>query len=468
MVAARDYQSLRDAMIAWIKADPTRQQKWTDLTEAGIGMILLEMAAFMGDLISFANDRRAEEAYLERAVLPESVRRIARSWGYPLSTRSSASVVVTVDAQSAPVVDVTLPEFAFTAAGRSWWYPGGYVWPAGATEAELTVTEGIRLASAGQGTGENWQLLTVPSTRAVRSSVEVTVNGVLWSAVEVIGAAGEDATEYEVRVLDSGELAIQFGNGSVGAVPALGAAIQIRWLDSTGAEGAVGTNALEGTFLSFWATELGGTMVLTVRTSEAAIGAHDAPAVVQTKPVMQTWLRSIGVGVTAEDIESLAMAYSHPTYGRIANAKAIVGSANLITNAIRLVVAARSGDALAPVPTALKEALNEWLQSSKMLTVEYEISNPTFVYVDIVCKAKAVQGVQDLDWVNEVKAVFTEAFNPDNLGLCQPVNLCDLYEALGELTKVQWVVITSHNDNIEPNPKLNETLVLRSIEVITV
>lgn len=466
MAEAQDFQSLRDAIVAAIRADPAKAAIWTDLSPAGMGIILLEIAAHAGDLVSHSADRRAQENYLSSARLGESVRRIGRSLGYPVPTRTPASVSATLVVDEAFGVDITLPEMTFAAAGRQWYYAGGDVLAAGETSLAVVFSQAIKRTMSAAGTGLPWQTVVIPSTQGVRSSVQVVVDDVLWSVVNIIGLA--EGSEYEVSVADDASLVVRFGNDVRGTAPASAAAIAVSWLDTDGASGAVGENALAGQLLSFWSAGAGTTVLMTVSESAAAIGAADDPSPTEIRALVMPWLRSCEVGVTAAAIEALAMAYSHPIYGRIAKAKAVLDEANLIRNAVRLTVASASGTTLLPVSSELKAALLAELNESKIMSVEYSITDPTFVEVNIECRVHPIQGVQDRAFIGDVRAVFVAAFSPANLALGGTVYLSDLYSALNALPKVEWAIITSHSDNIEPNAATGETLVLGTIEVTVV
>ena len=86
---ARDYDSLLQSMREQI---PTKLPEWTDYTsEADFGDVLLELFAHMGDILSYYQDRIANESFLSTAQTRRSIIDHLRLIGYRLSTASAAA-----------------------------------------------------------------------------------------------------------------------------------------------------------------------------------------------------------------------------------------------------------------------------------------------------------------------------------------------------------------------------------------
>lgn len=91
---ARDYDSLLQAMRALI---PEKLPEWTDYqSQADFGNVLLQLFAHMGDILSYYQDRVANESFLETAQQRRSVIQHLRLIGYQLSTAAPASAILTL------------------------------------------------------------------------------------------------------------------------------------------------------------------------------------------------------------------------------------------------------------------------------------------------------------------------------------------------------------------------------------
>ena len=91
---ARDYDSLLQAMREQI---PSVLPEWTDYTsDADFGNALLQLFAHMGDILSYYQDRIANESFLGTAQSRQSIIQHLRLIGYRLGTAAPASAMLTV------------------------------------------------------------------------------------------------------------------------------------------------------------------------------------------------------------------------------------------------------------------------------------------------------------------------------------------------------------------------------------
>ena len=91
---AKDYASFRRLLVDPI---PSRVPDWTERHEADQGIALLELLAYEGDYISYAQDAVAQEMHLETARQRESVRRHAKLIDYPMHHGINAKAFLVLD-----------------------------------------------------------------------------------------------------------------------------------------------------------------------------------------------------------------------------------------------------------------------------------------------------------------------------------------------------------------------------------
>src|SRR5437764_10336895 len=85
---ARDYNSFRQALVNLI---PAKLPEWTDRSEADFGIVLLELTAYIADILSYYQDRIANEAFLSTAQERRSVIQHLRLIGYELAGAAPAA-----------------------------------------------------------------------------------------------------------------------------------------------------------------------------------------------------------------------------------------------------------------------------------------------------------------------------------------------------------------------------------------
>src|SRR5262245_3791220 len=115
---ARDYDSLLQAMQALV---PEKLPEWTDYeSQADFGNVLLQLFAHMGDILSYYQDRVANESFLGTAQQRRSVIQHLRLIGYQLSTAApaSATLTLTVPAQHTEIITINRGDAFATRAVR--------------------------------------------------------------------------------------------------------------------------------------------------------------------------------------------------------------------------------------------------------------------------------------------------------------------------------------------------------------
>jgi len=104
--ADKDFDALRQRLIALIgSAFPD----WSDFSVASFGNVLLEMYAFVGDVLGYYLDNQARESRLATATQRKNVIALARMLGCRLQGAQAAKAKVSLSLQAPPSADVTLP-----------------------------------------------------------------------------------------------------------------------------------------------------------------------------------------------------------------------------------------------------------------------------------------------------------------------------------------------------------------------
>lgn len=109
----KDYAGFRDGMLAQI---PLLLPNWTDRSEADFGVALIELFAYVADILSYYQDRVANEAYLATASQRRSVQELLRLIDYQIDPGLAASALLHFDVSADVAVGTaSLPYRAKTA-----------------------------------------------------------------------------------------------------------------------------------------------------------------------------------------------------------------------------------------------------------------------------------------------------------------------------------------------------------------
>ena len=75
---SKDFNSIKTDLMDYVK----RQfpDEWRDFNDASGGMAVLELMAYVGDILSFNIDRQVNEAYINRAVETKNIVSLAENF----------------------------------------------------------------------------------------------------------------------------------------------------------------------------------------------------------------------------------------------------------------------------------------------------------------------------------------------------------------------------------------------------
>ena len=106
---SKDFDSITADLIDYVKRH--FPSDWRDFNDASGGMALLELIAYVGDILSFNIDRQVNEAYINRAVEIKNIVSLAQNFGYKPKNQTPAVVNLAV---SADMTNTTSAETLFT------------------------------------------------------------------------------------------------------------------------------------------------------------------------------------------------------------------------------------------------------------------------------------------------------------------------------------------------------------------
>ena len=106
---SKDFDSIKADLMDYVKRH--FPSDWRDFNDASGGMALLELIAYVGDILSFNIDRQVNEAYINRAVELKNIVSLAQNFGYKPKNQTPAVVNLAV---SADMTNTTSAETLFT------------------------------------------------------------------------------------------------------------------------------------------------------------------------------------------------------------------------------------------------------------------------------------------------------------------------------------------------------------------
>lgn len=357
--ADRDFQTIRTSLI---RLRETLTQSWTTRSPRDLGIVLLELFAYVGDQLNYAIDRLTEESILELAKWRSSIVDIVRGFGFPVNEGSPArGEVVFSGAQGTEIP-----------AGTRVATEGG---------VEFRVLEGgeiswdgtVRLAVRQWKLYENELAGVSDGTKLMRyklghrgvdyDSVNVFIRDNAWTQVNDFYSSGAMDNHFCVRIEDNGDAYIVFGDGVSGAIPQVGENIIVNYCVHEGSKGNVPAGAINQ-----MVDKISG--VDSVTNPEPTTGGLERDSGQRIKSAFNLWLRSMRRGVTEEDIRYFVESMPAVAAARV----------RVFWNTVIVYPVATTGTTLG---MADKQDLLYRLKQIALMNQIYEVRDPVFVPVDI-------------------------------------------------------------------------------------
>jgi len=497
-----DFLSLREGIISYIKAVyPTEYQNFT---ESDLGMMLVEIIAYMGSVISLKTDVLANENFLRTAKNRNNVQKLLELVGVrmkgPLSATANASLTF-------PTVPFNLgveTEFSFPAADRNYTVASpednasvnytlykvtngiledptsdssivltgaesegaeGKVWK------NLIIQEGAYVTEEGVfTTGDSVKTITLQESPVIDGSVEVYINsdiggvGGAYTQVEsVFFASGGTDKIFEVSYDDDFAATVIFGDDTLGTAPDLNSTYLVSYRVGGGTRGNLSTGALSIT------TDSLGTAGYTVQgiltNTDLATGGSEAESVEHAKRYGPLTFKRQDRVVTLEDFVTFANNFSSGK-GSIGKATASVRKAYSSANIIDLFVLEKATDLqLKKATIAYKKELLDSINAKKMLTDEVVVVDGLVRSLDFHVTIVIDKELKNIE--EAIKASVRDAilnyFKVDNLSFGKPFVLSDITRKLVDVDKVLYIKI----DNLDADISIdyNEILQLNNLVI---
>lgn len=305
----KDFDSIRLRLINLIRSVfPT----WTDHNVANFGNILLELKAYVGDVLVYYQDNQAQESRWSTAQQRENIIALAKLIGFKPEGARAATVDVTLTIRDAvtngpPVANVTIPAetIALTAEITDpikFQLLTDAIVVAGTDPPTVTVT-----AENSETRRENFvstelanQEILLPDIPYLDDSAIIVADDGAYTEVENFLSSTASDRHFTVTVNSIDRATIRFGNGVNGKVPV--GQIQATYKIGGGIEGRVESGKitrLPGSFTD----ALGNPVTVAISNADETSGAQERQTVEQIRVAAPESIRVIERAVSREDFE---------------------------------------------------------------------------------------------------------------------------------------------------------------------
>lgn len=452
----KDFLALRRALLRFARY---RLPEWTDRSPADLGMMLVDLFSYMGDVVLYYQDRIAAESFLETAGERRSVVNLLRLVGYELQPPAPAMAELDLVFDSGVPATVIPAGQRFRTLGVATQQTFQYDGPDLALDLAsdqvetlpdgrlayrgLPVRQGVSVATQviGSSTSEANQSFALAQQPLILDSLRVEVDeGAGWvtwdrrdSLLYDLGPDGRvrlsepDARHYTVRFDEASRARVEFGDGQSGRVPPRGANnVRATYRIGGGAAG----NVLAGTIREAVAPLPAA--LAEVANPEPAAGGTDAESTADAVRFGPLAFRSRDRAVTAADFEAMAH-----LAGGVAKARARARSWNLVD-----LYVAPAGESCRPVPENLRRRLLAFFEDRRMAGTFVRVRDATCVPIDVSVEVFFDERYQAAAVRQGVEAAVRAVLAYAAVDFGEPVYQNVVHDAVEDVAGVEVVTIT--------------------------
>lgn len=494
-----DFLTFRSNLVKYIQA--TYPLDYNYFIESDLGMVLIELVAAMGHVMSYKADFLANENYLATAQKRSSVKKLLDLIGVRMrgpssavangkltleSPRASGTVVIPLESRA---FTVTSPEDNSQLTYTLYKYnPNGFVeldnvngdlqFPyTTATSAaidSIVLLEGNLVQQTGVFTDTDAvKSITLNQSPIIEGSVQVQVISPITSIEgnykqidNIFFASGSTDRVFQLVTDDNFAGTVIFGDNQQGISPAVGDSFVVYYRIGGGTRGNIAKGVINAPVA--YTLDGGATQQGIVENTSLGSGGVNAQTIENAKRYAPQYFRSQDRLVTLSDYKSFVNMF-RSSYGSVGKATVVTRRAFSSANIIDLYILEKANDLQFKRATPqFKKQLLEAIEPKKMITDEVVVVDGLIRTIDpiitVKCDAKYKQREADIKL--KVRNKITQYFNIDNAEFGKSFTSQDLNTKIFEIPEVRYSTL----DNLPSviNIQFNEVLQLNNLNILMV
>jgi len=411
---------------------------WTDTYRSSTGQTLIELYAYVANLVLYYIERRAEESYLETARNRSSVINLVRLLNYIPKLRTSAAGILTFTIPTIHSSNIYIPKYTeCQTQGRvKYIVSEDVVLLAGSLSVNANAKQGELVVLESVSNGGVSQEYPIEDSNIEEGSIEVIINGVTWEQVSTFLITQPETLAYRLRYELDDSITIIFGDGQKGKIPPTGYTITRRYVRSNGVDGNVYASDSINVINSTIYDDVGESVEVEVTNTDVFLGGDERE---DTEEIRYEAPRVFATGdraVTKADYIAII-----ENYAGVANAN-IWGEAEenppnyTMFNRVNITLLLQDWSYPS---TTFKDTLTDFLYTKSQVTVKYEYVDAVILQVIPVINIKVRPGYVLSTIQDEVEQVFEEQFTlgiTTKLGVAKRIS--DLVAQVDAVTGVSY------------------------------
>ena len=438
----RSYQQIKAKLVESLMGlkDKDGQKLITDYSEGNILIIILSLFAAIAEVLHYYVDNMARETFLSTARRYDSVVK----HGALVDYHARAAIAATVDVILSRSITgnsigakLTIPQGTlFTdQSGNSWLSARDVTWYSNVTTCRVPIIQHEKYTTSALNnmvipTGDRVQLNlgTLPNGKYYEhGSMSLQIGGESWVLVETFAKSKPTDKHFMVSVDESLNPYIMFGDGTFGKKPAAGAKItNVVFYLTNGSQGNVKSNTITSvpSVISSSITDA------TVSNAYDAGGGSNYENFTMLKEHIPLSVKTLGVAITKEDFESLAMLVDG-----VNKAKADYECGRKLTVYI-------SPDGGAVASSELINRVYNLLSQRAPMTTWLKVKSAGKVQIILEMDVTGKKSYKTAEIQTQILTALYNAYSPEQAEIGGSVRVSDIYALIDNLSTVDYLHLT--------------------------
>lgn len=440
----RSYQQIKAKLVESLMGlkDKDGQKLITDYSEGNILIIILSLFAAIAEVLHYYVDNMARETFLSTARRYDSVVK----HGALVDYHARAAIAATVDVILSRSITgnsigakLTIPQGTlFTdQSGNSWLSARDVTWYSNVTTCKVPIIQHEKYTTSALNnmvipTGDRVQLNfgTLPNGKYYEhGSMSLQIGGESWVLVETFAKSKPTDKHFIVSVDESLNPYIMFGDGTFGKKPAAGAKItNVVFYLTNGSQGNVKSNTITSvpSVISSSITDADAT----VSNAYDAGGGSNYENFTMLKEHIPLSVKTLGVAITKEDFESLAMLVDG-----VNKAKADYECGRKLTVYI-------SPDGGAVASSELISRVYNLLSQRAPMTTWLKVKSAGKVQIILEMDVTGKKSYKTAEIQTQILTALYNAYSPEQAEIGGSVRVSDIYALIDNLSTVDYLHLT--------------------------
>lgn len=438
----RSYQQIKAKLVESLMGlkDPQGQKLITDYSEGNILIIILSLFAAIAEVLHYYVDNMARETFLSTARRYDSVVK----HGALVDYHARAAIAATVDVILSRSITgnsigakLTIPQGTlFTdSSGNSWLSARDVIWYSNVTTCKVPIIQHERYTASALNnmvipTGDRviLNLGTLPNGKYYeQGSMSLQIGGETWVLVDTFAKSKPTDKHFMVSVDEALNPYIMFGDGTFGKKPAAGAKItNVVFYLTNGTQGNVKSNTITSvpSVISSSITDA------TVSNAYDAGGGSNYENFTMLKEHIPLSVKTLGVAITKEDFESLAMLVDG-----VNKAKADYECGRKLTIYI-------SPDGGAVASSELINRVYNLLSQRAPMTTWLKVKSAGKVQIILEMGVTGKKSYKTAEIQTQILTALYNAYSPEQAEIGGSVRVSDIYALIDNLSTVDYLHLT--------------------------